>query len=324
MANFKITDLTAIPSVDRTANVLEIVDVAGNTNYKVTPNNLLGFTGGAPVSTTDTQTLTNKTLGNTNVLTLKDTLFTLQDDGDTTKQAQFQLSGISTATTRTYTLPNSTSTLVDLITAQTLTNKTLTSPVINTATISNPTLTVDTISGFTTSTIVSIAGLSISSGVLNSNNSVKTTNIQDAAVTSPKLQSTIMFRAYSTTAQNSGNAAFAKTSFQLEEYDIGNNFDSVTNFRFVAPQNGYYHFYAKAGTTSAGSRFLVSLFKNGSEHSRGSDVSTAAFTGAGVNVSAVIKLNTTDYVEVFTFGNAALALDSIQPNLYFGGYLIGS
>ena len=35
-----------------------------------------------------------------------DATFTLQDDGDATKQARFQLSGITTATTRTYTLPN--------------------------------------------------------------------------------------------------------------------------------------------------------------------------------------------------------------------------
>lgn len=55
---------------------------------------------------TGTENLQNKTLNNTNTVTLKDTLFMLQDDGDTSKQAQFQASGITTATTRTYTLPN--------------------------------------------------------------------------------------------------------------------------------------------------------------------------------------------------------------------------
>lgn len=61
---------------------------------------------------TSAQSPTNKTFDNTNTVTLKDTLFTLQDDGDTTKQARFQLSGITTATTRTYTLPNASGTLL--------------------------------------------------------------------------------------------------------------------------------------------------------------------------------------------------------------------
>lgn len=61
---------------------------------------------GSIVGTTATQTLTNKTLGNTNTVTLKDTLFTLQDNTTTTKQLQFELSGITAATTRTFTAPD--------------------------------------------------------------------------------------------------------------------------------------------------------------------------------------------------------------------------
>lgn len=51
-------------------------------------------------------TLQNKTLNNTNTIVVKDTLFTIQDDADPTKQVQFQTSGITTATTRTLTIPN--------------------------------------------------------------------------------------------------------------------------------------------------------------------------------------------------------------------------
>ena len=83
------------------------------------------------VTLTGTQTLTNKTLDNSNTVTFRDDRFTLQDNGDTTKQLQFQLSGITTATTRTLTVPNASTTLVGHDTAQTLTNKTITSPIID-------------------------------------------------------------------------------------------------------------------------------------------------------------------------------------------------
>ncbi|HEX3559153.1 MAG TPA: hypothetical protein VHU19_08110, partial [Pyrinomonadaceae bacterium] len=55
-------------------------------------------------------TLSSKTLDNTNTANFKGTLFTLQDATDTTKQARFDLSNISTATTRTVNIPNANST----------------------------------------------------------------------------------------------------------------------------------------------------------------------------------------------------------------------
>lgn len=72
-----------------------------------------------------TQTLSNKTLDNTSIITIQDDNFILQDDGDNTKQVQFQLSGITTATTRTFTFPDADDTIVVLDASQTLTNKVL-------------------------------------------------------------------------------------------------------------------------------------------------------------------------------------------------------
>lgn len=70
------------------------------------------------VGTDATQVLTNKTF--------TDSSTQFQDDGDNTKQFRFQASGISTATTRTISVPDADITLVGTDTTQTLTNKTLT------------------------------------------------------------------------------------------------------------------------------------------------------------------------------------------------------
>ena len=68
---------------------------------------------GSPVGINNSQTLSNKTLDNSNIITVQDANLIIQDNIDTTKQAQFQLSGITTATTRTYTLPNRNGTIAD-------------------------------------------------------------------------------------------------------------------------------------------------------------------------------------------------------------------
>ncbi len=105
MANQKITQLTALTNsnVD-VLDVLPIVDVSAGATDKITYQNLM-----RP----------------------KDSVFGIVDDGDITKIVAFQISGLTTATTRTITVPDSDLTLVGLTTSQTLTNKTLTSPQIN-------------------------------------------------------------------------------------------------------------------------------------------------------------------------------------------------
>ena len=71
-----------------------------------------------------TQTLTNKTI-NSSTINISDSLFTVQDNADATKQLRFEVSGITTATTRTLTVPDANTTIVGTDTTQTITNKTI-------------------------------------------------------------------------------------------------------------------------------------------------------------------------------------------------------
>jgi len=164
------TGATVLPtanSIDGTNDYLAIYTNSALATQRINRSTLLGVTG-QPVDTTTIQTLQNKTIDNTNTFSIKDTLFTLVDDGDTTKKAQFQLSGITAGTTRMYTLPNVSDTVVTLTASQTLTNKTLTSPTINAPTITNATISADAIVGFTTSNTGTMYGISVTTGAISS------------------------------------------------------------------------------------------------------------------------------------------------------------
>lgn len=84
-----------------------------------------------------TDTLTNKTLTSPTItggtftpssFSVADNTFTLQDNGDATKQLQFEASGITTGTTRTLTAPDANTTIVGTGVTQTLTAKTMQGP----------------------------------------------------------------------------------------------------------------------------------------------------------------------------------------------------
>jgi hypothetical protein len=78
---------------------------------------------GTIVGTSDTQTLTNKSL--------VDASTSIVDDGDATRVLKFQCSGITAGNTRTLTVPDYDGSVATLAGTETFTNKTLTSPKLN-------------------------------------------------------------------------------------------------------------------------------------------------------------------------------------------------
>ena len=86
-------------------------------------SSVAGTDAASLVTVGGTQTLTNKTL-TTPAITVLDNALTIQDNSDPTKQVKFEASGVTTATTRTLTVPDASTTLVGTDATQVLTNKT--------------------------------------------------------------------------------------------------------------------------------------------------------------------------------------------------------
>lgn len=115
----KISELTALlGAAVASGDQLPIVDASAGATKSITFSELMAAVNIAGV-------------------TLKDSVFVLQDNGDATKQGMFELSGISAGQVRTLTWPNYDGTIATLAGTETFTNKTLTSPVISGGTINN-------------------------------------------------------------------------------------------------------------------------------------------------------------------------------------------
>ncbi len=192
------TPLPVANTIDAVNDYVPIYTASATATQAINRNTFLGITA-QPVGTTSIQTITNKTI----------------------TAPAISSPVLSGTVTGTYTIggtPTFPASVVTLTGIQTLTNKTFTSPTINSGTIDNATITVDSIAGHTSATLGTVYGLSISAGVLNTNNSVKTSNYQNASVTADKLA----------TGAQAGTVLTAETTTSTAYTDLATTTDSVT------------------------------------------------------------------------------------------------
>lgn len=115
----------------------------------------------------------------------------------------------------------------------------------------------------------------------------------------------IAVSAYRNGQQNCPAFAFTKIEFNAENFDTGNNFDAVTNFRFDAPQTRPYFFSVyvtiepQAGDFLAGELLVIRLYKNvgATLVAYNEDVMERNFSAKRtLAVSRLLYLNAADYI----------------------------
>lgn len=138
---------------------------------------------------------------------------------------------------------------------------------------------------------------------------VTTAKIANAAVTPAQWTNPYKFSAYRNGAWTTANNVYGKVAFDSELYDSNSNFDSVTNYRYVAPVAGFYQFSTSVTSQAINNGAIIglSLYKNGTEVCklavqdqiyRASSSSTTTLGG-----TTTLKLALGDYIEVWYLGN---------------------
>lgn len=174
-------------------------------------------------------------------------------------------------------------------------------------------------------------------GAVNStyiaNGAVGTAQLADANVTQAKLATNVAgngpaFSAYQSSNLGITGGVFTKIQAAVEEFDTNSNYDNATNYRFTPTVAGYYQISGGVSFengASAITRYLVSIYKNGSEYKRGVD---SQANGNIATISSLIYLNgSTDYVELYGYATGTslrIFGNGVSYNTWFQGSMARS
>lgn len=127
------------------------------------------------------------------------------------------------------------------------------------------------------------------------------------------------FRATRNAAANTGAAAFALVAMDTEQFDTNNNHSGGT---YTIPVTGFYMFAWGSHATTTGTQVVLSsLFKNGTEYTRGSrPIGTSVVLGS--TGSDLIPATAADSLTNQAYSDTARPLDvGNTTNNYFSGAL---
>jgi hypothetical protein len=134
------------------------------------------------------------------------------------------------------------------------------------------------------------------------------------------------FSAYRSADQSISNTTWTKVQFNAEDFDVGNCYDSVTNYVFTADVAGYY-FFASAVCFAAmvdGNWIQMGIYKNAALFRLISSTVLGGSADPVIGGSTMMKLAAGDTVAIGVYQNYGAARSIAGGALYtsFTGYRI--
>jgi len=134
------------------------------------------------------------------------------------------------------------------------------------------------------------------------------------------------FAAYNSSGQSISTGGFTKIIMNTEEFDLNNEYDNSTNYRFTPTVAGYYQINGQFRIGSVGGEFFISLSKNGSQLTRGTNQLYGSTSSIGASIlSQIVYLNGSgDYLEMFAYqaSGGNLTLTGGRSYTLFQGYFV--
>ena len=136
---------------------------------------------------------------------------------------------------------------------------------------------------------------------------------EDGTVYNTWMSGARAYRSLGASVQTIPTGTWTIVQFNAETFDIQNEYDNTTNFRFTATKAGYYQVNASVMWSSwnTSSVFYVSIYKNAAEYARNYFVAPSA-SGGSVPVSDIVYLSTGDYIDVRVYQNTGVD-KTIEP-----------
>lgn len=157
-------------------------------------------------------------------------------------------------------------------------------------------------------------------------------NFSNGTVSTKALTNPYKFSVVLPSDQSLSSSTWTKVSLSVENFDTGNNFDSVTNFRFTAPIAGFYFIQAQVGLSASGMT-SSSIAAQGAIYKNGSlliNSSISPGNGSSTQVprplmGSLLQLAANDYIELYAnIGEAGRAVQGGTATTFMNGFLVST